>query len=189
MSALYQNIPEDCKVSCGDRVERPAALPVWADNIPEQLKAQDHWVGWKYHQRNGHWTKVPISVSGRWADTTNPATWSPFDKVLAIYQSHAQGWDGVGYVFAKGGQHAGIDLDDCFLPDSQKLKPWAQQILEWFPDYAEISPSGTGLKIFTRFTLPPGTRPDWEFPDGGQVEVYDCNRYFTMTGHRWEARQ
>jgi primase-polymerase (primpol)-like protein len=44
--------------------------------------------------------------------------------------------------------------------------------------YAEVSPSGTGVKVFVRGKLPPGRRRK------GQIEMYDRGRFFTTTGHR-----
>jgi len=42
--------------------------------------------------------------------------------------------------------------------------------------YAEISPSGTGLHLYLRGTLPPGKRKK------GHVEAYEHGRFFTVTG-------
>ena len=41
---------------------------------------------------------------------------------------------------------AGIDLDSCM--SSGTIAPWAAVILELLDSYAEISPSGSGLKLF-----------------------------------------
>ena len=42
---------------------------------------------------------------------------------------------------------AGLDLDSCLSGDGA-LAPWAQSILDVAPSYTEISPSGTGVKVF-----------------------------------------
>lgn len=60
---------------------RPTALPVLFQNIPEQLKALDRWVLWRFILRRGPdgkelWTKVPFTVSGRAASSNNPKTWT-----------------------------------------------------------------------------------------------------------------
>jgi putative DNA primase/helicase len=51
-------------------------------------------------------------------------------------------------------------------------------VLDAIHTYAELSPSGTGLHIIGRGSLPPGARRR------GPLEVYDSGRYFAMTGHR-----
>ena len=74
----------------------------------------------------------------------------------------------------------GIDLDDCLDADGN-VKSWAQGIIERFSGtYAEFSPSGQGLKIWSTGRLPAnlaGVRLG-----DGQIEMYDHARYFTVTG-------
>jgi primase-polymerase (primpol)-like protein len=43
--------------------------------------------------------------------------------------------------------------------------------------YTEVSPTGTGLKVFVRGVLPRGGNRD------DDIEMYDHDRYFTVTGH------
>src|SRR5262249_1126351 len=52
----------------------------------------------------------------------------------------------------------------------------AGQIIEEFESYTEISPTGTGPKIFVQAVLPPGRNRR------GLVEIYDRGRFFTVTG-------
>ncbi|WP_157605106.1 AAA family ATPase [Schlesneria paludicola] len=78
----------------------------------------------------------------------------------------------------------GIDLDDCREPVSGDLAGWAQDIVECFKTYAEVSPSGTGVKLFVRGVLPEGFRKKHRRPEGGEVEAYDSGRFFTVTGQR-----
>jgi P4 family phage/plasmid primase-like protien len=71
----------------------------------------------------------------------------------------------------------GIDLDDC-VDEHGAIAPQATAILEAVEGYAEISPSGTGLKIFTRAKL------DTAHVDHDKgLEIYPKGRYFTVTGH------
>src|ERR1019366_4321778 len=50
--------------------------------------------------------------------------------------------------------------------------------------YAEISPSGKGVKIWTRAQLPSDSGVAFPLGDG-RIEVYDHARYFTVTGKHW----
>jgi hypothetical protein len=90
------------------------------------------------------------------------------------------------FVFSPGDPYFGIDLDDC-IDDAGTLKPWAQEIVERFFDtYAEISPSGSGIKIWAKGKLPGG---GVAFPFGdGRVEVYGEKRFFTVTGNHWAGQ-
>ncbi|MBC8350468.1 MAG: hypothetical protein H8E66_00680, partial [Planctomycetes bacterium] len=74
------------------------------------------------------------------------------------------------------------DLDDCRDPDSGQLKDWARDIVEQLASYSEVSPSGTGIKVFVKATKP-GPRCRKAFHDG-EVEIYDRDRFFTVTGER-----
>lgn len=108
----------------------------------------------------------------------------------------------------------GIDLDDCFVDEQHtKLAPWAKDVLEEFESYSEISPSGTGIKIF--FTYDPVIAPhvqtwmrklkkipvnDSEIINGYQwrwgklhstdhapaIEFYITGQFFTVTDAHYE---
>jgi hypothetical protein len=48
----------------------------------------------------------------------------------------------------------GIDLDTCRDIETGLYTPWAQEILDYFgEDYAELSPSATGVKLFFAYRL------------------------------------
>jgi len=49
-------------------------------NFPSELQSVPHWILWKHEDVGGRKTKVPYSVSGYKADTTNAKTWTTFDK-------------------------------------------------------------------------------------------------------------
>jgi putative DNA primase/helicase len=151
--------------------------------VPEALKQRDHWVCWRYQTRNGKPTKIPFDArSGREASSTDRRTWSSLTEVV-----HAIGGDatlsGPGFVFAEGDGFCGVDLDNAIDPTSGALKPWAERIVRTLDSYTEISPSGTGVKIFLRATKP-GKRCRTSIDDG-EIEIYDQGRYFTVTGRRW----
>jgi hypothetical protein len=62
-------------------------------------------------------------------------------------------------------------------PSDGEIAPWAQEIVDAIASYNEISPSGTGLRIFVYGVLPPYGRRI------GQIECYCDGRYLTLTGH------
>ena len=80
---------------------------------------------------------------------------------------------------------AGIDLDECLDPEGS-VKPWGQGIVERFSDcYTEISPSGSGLKIWAHGALR-SNLPGVKVADG-QIELYDHARYFAVTGRAFRG--
>jgi P4 family phage/plasmid primase-like protien len=171
----------------------PTPTPVL--RIPELLRQADQWVLW----RKQNDTKVPYSAhSGKAASSTKREDWVTFDEAFEAYRKRADRYAGLGFVFAADDPFCGIDLDDCITAE-KKLKPWAIPILEALYSYAEISPSGNGIKIWVRAKLPAaGTglkininvegQPDPSITKktdpryNGAIEMYDHGRYFTVTG-------
>lgn len=147
--------------------------------IPADLRALPQWVCWRLERRNGKATKVPYSARrpSSLASTTDSATWAPFED--AVEASSAA--DGVGFVFSDRDPYAGVDLDDCV--DGGRLHPAAAAIVLRLGSYTEVSPSGRGVKTIVRASLNgfPRNRTGgtgW----GGEFEVYDRARFFTLTG-------
>ena len=155
---------------------KPTALPVQLDGIPTELKTINRWVMWQLVQRKGRWTKMPVTVDGRAASSTDPNTWTTYDEVCdALIMG--EGFDGIGLVLGEDVQ--GIDLDDCRDPVSGGLSDLATEVLDRVDGYAEVSPSGTGIKIFAKTNID-GSRTKKELG----VELYKNGRYFTVTGHQ-----
>ena len=62
--------------------------------------------------------------------------------------------NGIG--FRPTGDIIGSDLDHCRDPVSGEIDEWAWEIIRAIDSYTEISPSGTGIRIFCYGKLPPG---------------------------------
>ena len=132
--------------------------------VPAELKSLPQWVVWKRKLRHGKLTKVPLQVNGEPAATDDPTTWTDYQTVVA----HQHRFDGIGVVFTENDPLCGVDLDDC-LDKHRKLKPWAVPIIERLKhvSYGEVSPSGGGIKFWTRAKL-----PDW-MNTGTNVNISD----------------
>jgi putative DNA primase/helicase len=157
--------------------------PSW---IPEALRNLAQWVCWRYITRDGRQTKCPVRArDGSSADTTDPRSWASFEEAVAAWR--AEGHAGIGFVFAACDPFCGIDLDGC-IDESGVIVPAAQEIIESFGSYCEVSPSGRGVKLFII-----GRKPDWaacrskSIPGFKETEIYDNERFFTITGQRVEA--
>jgi len=158
-------------------ISRPRALRVLPDAIPAELKQINAWVVWRYElSKDNKWTKIPYRVDNqRRASSTDPATWGTFPEALKRY-NHG-GFDGIGIVLHSELKIVGIDLDHCRDVGTNTIALWALQIIEEVNGYSEVTPSGTGIRIFVKATLPPGGRKR------GNIEMYDTERYLTVTGH------
>lgn len=167
---------------------REPVLELRLEGIPDELKPLRQWVGWRNEWSGKRWEKKLKRVHGgvclgRNAKSNTPETWCSFDEAVSAYRARGNpdeaGWlDGIG--IALGDNIHGIDLDDCrFLGNT--LDDRALEVLRRVDGYAEVSPSGKGIKIFTRTNL---TRT-WSDPKKG-VELYanPNSRWFTTTGHQ-----
>src|SRR5665213_4568879 len=57
-------------------------------NIPQELKLLSQWVNWRYEQRNGKPTKVPINArNGNNASCDDRSTWGDFEVAHQILQA------------------------------------------------------------------------------------------------------
>lgn len=148
---------------------------------PTELTQLPNWVLWRLDDGR----KVPYQINGVPAKSNDPDTWSTFESA----RWSGDGYAGLGFVFAKNGGLFGIDLDGCIGEDGA-IQQWALDILAEFPTYAEISPSGTGVKLWGLGTLASktGKKRTINAPavcdKQPAIEVYDHGRYFCFTGRR-----
>lgn len=158
------------------------------ERIPAELRSAHQWVLWRFEERKGDNkpTKVPWRADGRHrASSTDPATWSDFETTLRAYISGR--WDGMGYVFDPSTGIVGIDLDHCRDTTTGKIESWAQAIIDRLRSYTEVSPSGSGIHIITRASLPSGGNKKAikgaNHPEAA-IELYASGRYFSVTGQQ-----
>ena len=111
-------------------------------NFPKELAALPQWICWRLE---------PDPKTGRKASSTNPQTWATLAEAEAARQKYL--FTGVGFVFTEAGGIVGVDIDHCKKEDGS-WNEVASAILAKYPSYTEISPSGTGLHIFYRGSMP-----------------------------------
>src|SRR5207253_7477755 len=91
-----------------------------------------------------------------------------------------------GYVFSSDDPFGGIDLDNCRLIETGEITDWACKFISLLNSYAEISPSGTGIKVIVRGKLPKAIRVRHSTAyRGGKIEMYSDLRFFTITGRHF----
>ena len=126
------------------------------------LLERHQWVVWRWTLVGGRWTKPPFQARDpqRHASTKSSDTWSDYATALATVQ--AGDADGVSYILTNQEPFAAIDLDHC-RDNYGSVDIWAQNFLGWARQtYTEITPSGSGLRI-------------WGLTDSGPI-----NRKFSL---------
>ncbi|WP_406736750.1 DUF5906 domain-containing protein [Thioclava sp. GXIMD4215] len=164
------------------------------------LDAAPQWCAWREEMPKEKLTKVPYASPQRKAAADNPATWLTRTRAEVVAADLLSGGrkGGVGLFLGGEGElrFGGIDLDSCLglLGD---LTPWAEEVLTRFPSYAEVSPSGSGVKVFFRYRAEDlelmraimGTKWGCNFSRGEHTEIgmFLGNKYFTVTGQRLDS--
>lgn len=129
--------------------------------FPEAMTSRDRWV-----RASG---KRPVTLVGRAASSTDPATWSSFAAA-----SKASAGDGMGVMLGDG---LGCwDLDGCLIDGALTFNGRAFiDAIEAPVLFAEVSLSGRGLHIFTSEPESKATQGSW----GGH---YTHSRFIRTTG-------
>lgn len=117
--------------------------------IPDQLRALTRWVRWdRVTVRGGRATKRPqgSTRSGPW--------YSLDDAVSRLPEEALTEQCGVGLVttgpvdLGDGRTLFALDIDGCRHPQTGEIAAWAQDVVRTFNSYTEVTPSGSGLRVF-----------------------------------------
>ena len=141
-------------------------------NIPAELQALDQWVLWRYLEKDGRMTKLPLTVTGHAASVSDPNTWCSFEQAIAVCSAYS----GIGFVLHHTDPFTIIDLDNKpeHLCTPEQLERHTK-IFWAFNSYTERSASGTGVHIIVRGRIPSGVHRD-------NVEAYSTGRFMVCTG-------
>lgn len=154
-------------------------------NLLPDLVGIGNWVAYKMVpscRRPGKTNKVPFDPhnNGKKARANDESTWGKFDQAAGLLLRHKALY-GLGFQLGESADSksgfVGIDLDDC-VDENGQIAAWAKRIIDHLDCYTEVSPSGTGIRIFCRGQLPEGRRKQ------GNVEMYDSGRFLTVTGNQ-----
>src|SRR5215472_14509527 len=179
----------------------------------DQVISKKCWTAWRAEKRTNvsgkiTVTKVPYSKIGVKSEADDPATWITLEDAgkIAATEGFINGLGGgVGLwlgITAFGSEYrvAGVDLDTCLMPEAG-LTPWAQEVIDRFQTYGEISPSRTGIKLYFLYRvadldairLITGTLWSKNFKErtgsahAPGFELHIGHRYFAMTGDLYEG--
>jgi len=167
------------------------------------------WVAWREVDREGKLAKVPFNPHAprKGAKANDPKTWGTRAAALrAISTMPSDGGNrGVGLqlgLFDSGERRlrlGGVDLDSCLDSATGDLEPWAAEVVDRLGTYAEVSPSGSGVKLFFTYAdedaaelakamRNPETGKDrhrlaWSRGTHCEIGLDVSNRYYAVTGN------
>jgi hypothetical protein len=175
----------------------------WPQTLAD-LASQKIHVSWRVDEARGG-AKVPYNPHTlKMASVTNPKAWGTLaDAQQASERLLAGGIKGgTGIILGPLAGSAkvrlcGIDLDSC-LDDQGEPIGWAKKVVERFASYTEISPSGSGLKVFFLVTSDdietvrkimgksssggPRSQIRWTRGKHEEIALDLGKRYYTVTG-------
>jgi len=148
------------------------------EDIPYELKKEECWCLYKIIQRDGKNTKLPLKPNGKLAISNDKTTWFSYEACIAALNRNIG--DGLGFMLGDG--YIGIDIDkvsDDIMEYSMDYhaNSMTADFLREISTYAEISPSKTGLHFIGKGEVP-GERKRYK-----NLEIYDKDRFFTVTGN------
>jgi putative DNA primase/helicase len=149
--------------------------------IPVELQELPQWGCWRYSAEGD---KHPIGLTGgtRPVNAHALANLTGFNAAVAAAVEHDCG---LYFDIREEDPYVGVDLDDCLAEGV--LHVAALKIVERFKGaYIEVSPSGAGIKILGRGTIP-GPLGGAPAPWRGMIELYDRRRFWAMTGRRFDV--
>lgn len=143
--------------------------------IPERLRELRQWVGWRYVDRDGKSTKIPLSPAGGLARANDSATWGGYADARSI-----DGAAGVGFVFTDADPFVGLDMDGV-VSEAGLIDPAARGILDRFRSFTEFSPSERGLHVICEGRIK-RNRSTLHTPWGMELAAFASGKFFTVTG-------
>ena len=164
------------------------------DVIPLALANSSQWIVWSYEaagRKNGKFgvDKVPYQArnpslkASRW----DVSDWDDLATALQCVLTNPH-IDGIGYFFSKNDGLIGIDFDNCRDPKTGRIRKEYQFWIDKLDGYTEVSPSGTGVKVWVKGIVDNRCfRNDestgFRIPNfaGGIIEIYRRGQYFTVT--------
>jgi AAA domain len=156
------------------------------------LLERPQWAVWRWtQQETGNCQKPPFMATQpqRHASTKDSATWNDYTTALATVQ--AGDADGISYILTEDDPFAAIDLDHCRDVTTCSIDVWAQNFLDTGRfSYSEVTPSGTGCRIWG-LANGPAVHKKFSLDIGGKqiaAELFRrTNKVLTITGYKLDT--
>ena len=157
------------------------AIPT-RESLPPELTGCRQWLPWRYGPltEKDKPDKLPCDARGFLCDCNDPNNWHTFQEAVALCVK--LGLDGIGFAHPARAGLVCLDIDDCRDPVTGILSKIAQQVVELFCSYTEVSPSQTGIRIVVCAPCPERPYPRVGYYRGLKIEVFKFSGFVTVTG-------
>lgn len=153
-----------------------------ARTLPEAFLKRNQWLIRDEKVPKAPWTAGSgLDRGGGGDDPGNRQMWADFETADNYLDMLPTPKWGLYFVLRPSDPFAALDLDDCRDPETGVLDERAREIVERVDSFTEASPSGTGLHIYVRGSVPRDLVNDTE-----GVELYD-DRQMTVTGNHLDG--
>ena len=149
-------------------------------SVPAELAGLPQWVCWrrKRRRKKDGWSKIPHDpTTGRRTRANDSGTWGTLSEATSALVEE-RGYDGIGFMLSRDDPYTVIDLDGCRDPKTGGVQPWALHIVRRLDSLTLVSPTGTGLHVWVKGTLPVA---GFNKRDQG-IEGYSSVHFMTWTG-------
>src|SRR6516162_8713637 len=169
------NKPPKPTLCRGDLANLPAAL--------QPLVHRAQWAIWELTWKDNRWSKPPLSAYNprQHANSADPSTWVDYSTAVdAMLAHHA---DGITFILTPEDELGAFDIDHARDPATGAIREWAQRLLDRAEHaYCEVSPSGSGLRIWGAATGAPIQR-QFKLENDTALELFRRTRKpLTVTG-------
>lgn len=142
----------------------------------QRFAAERRWVVWSDLS-----DKSPKQINGKFAASNDPSTWYTLAEVQSAVESGR--FTGIGINMRGLNGVIGIDLDGARNIETGLPNAGIAQLLS-YGSYTELSPSGTGYRIFGLGKLEASFQHSFAKHVGFEVYGENDNHYLTITGNK-----
>lgn len=198
---MYEPLEPGQALKIGDTINLQGQAE--RNKLLEELAPLPRWVCWKgkrIKDKNGkeRINKIPFYMahdgSYKMAKSNDPETWGTFNQAKRWESGLQEFHKGVGFVLGLDLSFICIDSDHCINKADKTFTDdeageTARRVLDIITKngeetYIEVSPSGEGLHIWGRATLPAEKEKGVR---GKYIEMYRAGRYMTITGRPFRS--
>jgi primase-polymerase (primpol)-like protein len=151
------------------------------DCLPSRLKEPDQWLITHDTPWNDDLHKEPKHPRKGWND--DGATLLTFEGAYDRFNS--AGNTGIAFRFTDDGPFVGFDFDKVRLDGD--FTEEVLDLVQRLNSYTEVSSSGKGLHVIAEGDHLDDRKNEGQLSDRGELEVYDTDRYFVLTGDVYDG--